>query len=440
MELDLLRGEPEADVGSYFVANYPPFSVWSREHVSHALQTIDAPAREGSDKPVGLYLHIPFCRKRCKFCYYRVYTDKNSDDVETYLSALTREVSLYADRASLRGRTFEFVYFGGGTPSFLSSEQLRRLIDDISKHWSWERAREVTFECEPGTLRKGKLQAIKEIGTTRLSLGVEHFDDEVLSVNGRAHKSLEIFRAFQWARDVGFDQINLDLIAGMVGDEEGKWKDTVAKTLELAPDSVTIYQMEVPFNSVLAREARTGSPPPAADWPTKRAWMDYAFAEFEAAGYEICSAYTVVKRNSGARFVYRDALWHGSDMIGTGVASFSHLQGVHFQNEDSWEAYVGRLERGELPLARALPVSRDELMTRELVLQLKLGRLDAAYFRSKFGVEITRRFAEAFGALVEEGYAEVSGDAVALTRTGLLRADGLLPRFFEPRYRNIRYS
>jgi len=198
MDLDVLnltgeREQPTTEVDSYFVANYPPFSVWSAAHAPAALRALDTPVSDASGvmrsaaqargapgfhsargSGLGLYVHVPFCRKRCKFCYYRVYTDKNSGDVDVYMDALAREAALYADRAALRGRSWDFVYFGGGTPSFLSSDQLHRLIDRISEHWRWEDAVEVTFECEPGTLRKGKLEAIKAIGTARLSLGVEH--------------------------------------------------------------------------------------------------------------------------------------------------------------------------------------------------------------------------------------------------------------------------
>lgn len=441
MELELLNDDRGTEVGSYFVANYPPFSVWTAEQVPAAEAALDRPVAEPHRSPVGLYLHIPFCRKRCKFCYFRVYTDKNSTDVEEYLDALAREVALYAARGALQGRSFEFVYFGGGTPSFLSNEQLLRLIARISEHWSWEKAREVTFECEPGTLKKSKLETIRAIGTTRLSLGIEHFDDEVLEINGRAHKSPEVFRAYERAREVGFPQINVDLIAGMVGDTPAGWARTVEQTLALAPDSVTIYQMELPHNTEIAREARrTGGPTPVADWATKRHWVDQAFRAFESAGYVVSSGYTLVKPSARSAFVYRDAIWHGADMVGMGVASFSHMQGVHYQNVDTWEAYIGRVGAGELPLSRAFPMTVDQCLTRELVLQLKLGRIDAGYFRNKFGVEIGTRFDEAFAALRRDGFLESNGDAIRLTRDGLLRVDALLPAFFDPHYRHIRYT
>ena len=290
MQIDIVKDDARTEVGSYFVSNYPPFSAWSREEIPAALSTLQTSGV--SSAPLGLYIHIPFCRKRCKFCYFRVYTDKNSQDVDTYCDALVRECALYSRCAALADRPFDFVYFGGGTPSFLSSEQLERLIEGIAEHFGWEHSREIAFECEPGTLQRGKLETIKSIGVTRLSLGIEHLDDAVLELNGRAHKSAEVFRSYGWAREAGFDQINVDLIAGMLGDTTEKWYETVDKTLALKPDSLTIDQMEVPHNSIIARESSDlGEPPVVPDWPTKRNWVDHAFKRFESAGYEVSSAY-----------------------------------------------------------------------------------------------------------------------------------------------------
>jgi oxygen-independent coproporphyrinogen-3 oxidase len=460
MELEVLKPDAATEVGSYFVANYPPFSAWRPAFVPDALRALDEVG--SGPPPLGLYIHVPFCRKRCKFCYFRVYTDKNSADVEMYLDALTREIALYRNRPRLAGRQFEFVYFGGGTPSYLSGAQLERLVKRINRSWRWDAAREVTFECEPGTLKRGKLETIRNIGVTRLSLGVEHFDDEVLERNGRAHHATEILRAYEWARHVGFSQINVDLIAGLVGDRDATWSDTVGQTLALNPDSVTIYQMELPHNTVFSHEMQSERRPHVADWATKRRWVAEAFQRFEAAGFEVSSAYTLVRARAddeagvaahGSRqgsFVYRDALWHGADMIGAGVASFSHVDGVHFQNFDRWEEYIAACRHGELPLARAMPMTSEQALIRELILQLKLGRVDAGYFAAKFAVDIRDRFAEAWQSLLEEGFLGPLGarscgagdgrDEIGLTRAGLLRVDALLPRFFEPEFRGARYT
>ena len=363
-----VRAESDTEVGSYFVANYPPFSVWTPEAVREAAHpALTAPP---ADVPLGLYLHIPFCRKRCHFCYFRVYTDKNAAEIQSYLDVLGREWELYAEQPAIAGRPLDFIYFGGGTPSFLSSRQLRGLVERLSAVTPWSTASEITFECEPGTLTEPKLAAIRELGVTRLSLGVEHFDDHVLELNGRAHRSAEIFRAYNFARSIGFPQINIDLIAGMLGETDDKWRDAVQRTVELDPDSVTIYQMELPFNTTISSDRLHGNgqfQEAVAPWATKRRWVDEAFATLERAGYSVGSAYTAVKDPGRTKFVYRDRLWQGADLAGLGVASFGHVNGVHMQNLDSWGAYAEAIRAGRIPLNRAYRPTDEERLIRELV-------------------------------------------------------------------------
>jgi oxygen-independent coproporphyrinogen III oxidase len=432
----------DTEVGSYFVANYPPFSVWTKTDVERV--AVPALQTASSDVPLGLYLHIPFCRKRCHFCYFRVYTDKNADEIETYLETLVREMELWAKLPAVVGRPLNFVYFGGGTPSFLSTRQLRNLVSRLQSTIPWDEAEEITFECEPGTLTETKLSAIRDIGVTRLSLGVENFDDHILEANGRAHRSQEVFRAFEFARSIGFPQINIDLIAGMLGESDDNWRKCVEATLELEPDSVTIYQMELPFNTAISGDLLRGTgrfTEPLANWSTKRHWVKEGFEALERAGYHIGSAYTATKDPSRTRFVYRDRLWQGADLLGLGVASFGHVNGVHMQNLDTWETYSTAVKNGHVPLSRAYQPNEEERMIRELVLQFKLGYLRPPYFRKKYGVNILERFRGQFDSLQVAGYLTVATDEVAtLSREGLLRVDALLPKFFLPHHAGIRYT
>ncbi|HWA99843.1 MAG TPA: coproporphyrinogen III oxidase, partial [Pirellulales bacterium] len=156
--------------------------------------------------------------------------------------------------------------------------------------------------------------------------------------------------------------------------------------------------------------------------------------------YRISSAYTLVKDQPKVSFSYRDNLWRGSDLLATGVASFGHISGVHYQNLTEWGNYLETVERGELPLARGMRPTAHQLLVREMILQLKTGRLDAAYFRKKFGVEIVEHWRDAWDEYVSEGYATIDGDTISLTRDGLLRVDGLLPAFFEPQHQGVRYT
>lgn len=435
----------ESDLGNVFVSNYPPYSRWTPDDVPAVHGALAAPPRPESAGPepsdLGLYLHIPFCRKRCKFCYFRVYTDRNSKEVQRYLDALAREIELYATQPAVAGRPLRFVYFGGGTPSYISPRQLSGLVGRMQHAFAWADVDEIAFECEPGTLTEAKVRAIREIGVTRLSLGLENMNDAILRENGRAHTTKEIHRCMPWIRDAAFPQVNVDLIAGMLGETWELWRDTVQQTIDLDPDSITVYQMELPYNTVYAKTilGNDGETPLFASWQTRRDWHAYAFEEFARAGFEPSSAYTVKKRGRGARFVYRDALWRGADMMATGVSSFGHLQGVHYQNTSSWDTYLDALEQGQFPIDRALATSSKERLIRETILQLKLGHLNPVYFRDKFGVELTDEFGPALSRLEHESMVTLDGDTIRLTPQGLLRVDSLLPEFYEPRNRGVAY-
>lgn len=433
--------EPDAtEVGSYFVANYPPFSQWKREGLPDFIAALESPPRDGG-VPLGLYLHIPFCRKRCRFCYFRVYTDQNAKAIERYAEALAREVEILSEKPAVAGRKLKFVYFGGGTPSYLSARQLHALHVRLHASVPWDDADEVTFECEPGTLSLDKVKTLREIGVTRVSLGVENFNDAILEANGRAHLSPEIFRAYDWIREVGFPQVNVDLIAGMIGETDENWAACIERVRQLSPDNITIYQMELPHNTLIARDMKQlGVTSPIASWATKRRWVDEAFTSLASAGYHVSSAQEMVRDPLRDRFVYRDSVWRGADLLATGVASFGHLQGVHYQNLDQLEEYLQSLEQGELPLNRAMTPTPHQLLIREMVLQLKEGRISAVPFRRKFGVDVLAEFAGPLRRQQEAGYLEVVGDEVRLTRKGLLQVDTLLPEYFEPEHRAVRYT
>ena len=427
------------ELGSYFISNYPPFSLWDQSHVPKLERALNAPPAE--QNPLGLYIHIPFCRKRCKFCYFRVYTNQNAKAIEEYVQSLIREIELVSQCPGITGRELLFVYFGGGTPSYLSSRQLRSLRDRMSEHVSWDTASEVTFECEPGTLSLEKLETLRDIGVTRVSLGVENFDDRILEENGRAHLSPEILRAWDWIQQVGFAQVNIDLIAGMVGETDENWDRCIKKAAELRPDNITIYQMELPFNTVYSREMRDqGAASPVADWAKKRQWVSEAMDQLMEAGYHISSGNELVLNPDSDQFVYRDNVWRGCDLIATGVSSFGHFQGVHYQNLDAIEDYMAAVSEGRLPVNRALQPSARQLLIREMVLQMKEGHIEAAPFAKKFGVNILEEFRQAFVNQSAAGYLTVDGDRVKLTRKGLLQVDSLLPEYFEEEHRAIRYT
>ncbi|MGN6547929.1 MAG: coproporphyrinogen-III oxidase family protein [Aureliella sp.] len=429
----------KTDVGSYFISNYPPFSQWKKELLPEVVKAMNEPPRAGV--PLGLYLHIPFCRKRCKFCYFKVFTGVNAEEIERYVQALCREIELVAALPVMGSRPFRFVYFGGGTPSFLSPKQLTSLVDRLRANINWDKAEEVTFECEPGTLSETKVSTLREMGVTRLSLGVENFSDALLEENGRAHLSKEVYRAWEWIQREQFPNVNIDLIAGMVGETWDNWKENVQRTLDLSPESITIYQMELPFNTVYSQGIlKEHQQSPVADWQTKRDWVQYAFETFAAAGYSQSSAYTMIKDPTKISFSYRDNLWKGSDLLATGIASFGHISGVHYQNLPEWPQYIGELEAGRLPLGRAYRPTQHQAMVRELILLLKRGYVELPYFEQKFGVDVWDHYSDVWQNYVDEGLVRRDGNRIELTTDGLLRVDAMLPAFFEPEHQGVRYT
>jgi oxygen-independent coproporphyrinogen III oxidase len=429
----------KTEVGSYFISNYPPYSQWNADSLPAVQEALHQPPR---DVPLGLYLHIPFCRKRCKFCYFKVFTDVLPQNIQRYVDALCHEIELVSQLPIRGDRPLRFVYFGGGTPSFLSPKQLTTLAERLRGHVTWDGAEEVTFECEPGTLSETKVKTLRrELGVTRLSLGIENFNDKILEENGRAHLSKEIFRAWEWIQAAQFPNVNIDLIAGMVGETWENWRENIRRVLELQPESVTIYQMELPFNTVFSKDILGNQvESPVADWPTKRAWVDYAFTEMQQAGYHVSSAYTMIRNPEKVSFSYRDNLFSGADLLATGIASFGHASGVHYQNLADWEAYLSTVESGALPLGRGLQPTKHQLLIRETILLLKRGYLDFSYFQRKFGVDPGVEWADVWQEYAEAGYLTRTAQGVELTRAGLLRADSLLPAFFEAEHRGVRYT
>jgi oxygen-independent coproporphyrinogen-3 oxidase len=427
-------------VGNYFISNYPPFSCWNAGAIPEFLATL---CRVPEPAPLGLYVHLPFCRQRCQYCYFRVHPRPKADDIECYIDSLLQELSLYSGFTALRGRHFSSLYFGGGSPSYLEPDQIRRLLRGLQKSdlYKPEAMEEATFECEPGTVSLEKFRALKQCGITRVSLGFQSLNDDILRRNGRRVTLHECHDAFEQARAAGFDEINIDLLAGLPGETSNSWQRTIERVIDLAPECVTIYQLELTHNSGLYESIRSGRDPHLPDWPTKRNWLEQAFEMLEHVGYTIGSGYMAIREPARWRFVYTvEHFWHGADLLALGETAFGHIQGFHYQNADTFEGYTDSIASGKFPLRRALRLRPQERLRREIILHLKTGCLDVNYFRQKFGVDLEREFAAPFESLRRENLLEVDGGNIRLNRRGLLEVDWLLPRFYLPEHVGVRYS
>ncbi|MEX2187393.1 MAG: coproporphyrinogen-III oxidase family protein [Pirellulales bacterium] len=416
----------EPELGKYFICAYPPFPYWKPEFVGAARRTVDA-ASPRSPVALGLYIHVPFCVRRCDYCYYRSFAESTHDDRQTYLDYLDRELAIYGDAPVVRGRRVSFAYIGGGTPSLLTAIQIRTLLESVRRHFAWNDVEEVTFECAPDSVQQDKLRELLRGGVTRVSLGVQQFDDDVLAANGRVHRVRSIERAYRAIRDYGFTTVNIDLMVGLVGESDATFRHSVERAMELGADSVTVYQLEIPNNTPLFRRLqhdRTGVE--LAPWDVKHDRLAAAMERLTESGYTLRSAYAAVRDPVRDQFLYQDAQYRGADLLGLGVASFSYVGGVHYQNAATLEEYYGSLARGELPIQRAYPLTLEEQMVREFVLQLKLVHVSRDYFRRKFGVDVVQRFAPAMRQFQSQGLLTWDDRTLSLTKAGLPRVDRMI--------------
>ena len=230
--------------GNYFVSAYPPFSCWTRESATDVLHRLERLDSSHEDTPLGLYVHIPFCTVRCLFCYYLSYAKKSSEVIERYVQALIKELSLYYELIDLSTRSVKFAYFGGGTPSILSASQISTLIGGLKKILPWTAAEEITFECSPKSVDQEKLLALRDVGVTRISMGVQQLDDEVLRKNGRVHLVSDVEQAYEMFQRIIKRPNGVFLVTGPTG--SGKTTTLYAALQELNRPDRKIITAEDP--------------------------------------------------------------------------------------------------------------------------------------------------------------------------------------------------
>jgi oxygen-independent coproporphyrinogen III oxidase len=391
-----------------FIASYPPF------------ESLEAGGPEGiwDKQRLALYVHLPYCRKRCTFCFYKVYTNRAAKPMDAYLHALHQELNAYGARPELQGRQVDAVYFGGGTPTTLTIQQLQDLVVNIRKNFNISPDAEFTCESEPGTLNADKLACLRDLGVTRLSMGVQSFDDELLKKNGRSHGTDQVFRAIELARKNDFPVLNIDLMSGIVDETMETWERSVQKLIDLDIEHCSIYRMEVYKNSLLYAAGYTG--PGVGGIPTDeeelQMWLR-GVEMLEGAGYSQACGHAFIKEPKHDH-IERIIMWSGEDFVGTGVSSYSYLDGTVTQNVAQWESYVEKAGSGEIPVHRWLRLNSQQRMAREVVLGMKLLSFDRERFRRRHGFDVMDLYEPQIEILVNNGLLEVSDEALTVTRRG----------------------
>jgi oxygen-independent coproporphyrinogen III oxidase len=353
-----------------------------------------------------LYVHIPFCPKICPYCsFYKEASDRNK--VQGFLDALLAELDRFgSDRLSVRT-----IFFGGGTPSALSSSQLDFLLSGLHKRLDLTNLAEWTLEMNPATVSLEKAKLLHSLGVNRISMGVQSWDPEILQRLGRVHSAAQAQRSYDILRTAGFENVNLDLIFGVPGQSRAQWIETLNKTVALQPNHISAYCLTYEEDTEFFRRFQTGEfrQNSSEDAEFFVATMDFlaghGFEQYEISNY--------ARRRREC--LHNLAYWEGKDYLGLGPSAFSTVGNSRWQNIADTQSYVARIALGDSARSFAENLEETTRESERIVFGL---RTNHGILRSKIAHQAVE-----LDDLEKAGYLEASGDYVRLTRAGLLVAD-----------------
>jgi oxygen-independent coproporphyrinogen-3 oxidase len=332
------------------------------------------------------------------------------------------------------------IYFGGGTPTTLTPEQMQALAAKLRENFNISPDVEWTVEGEPATLDPDRARTLREIGVTRLSIGVQSFDNSLLDKNGRSHGVEHAYRAVEMARENKFPVINIDLMSGMIDETPETWDKSLDTLIGLKPEHVSIYRMEVYKNTLLYAAGFTG--PGVGGIPTDEQELvqwHHAVERLEAAGYTQVAGHAFILKPEHNHWQRVDN-WSVGELLGMGVSSFSYMNGTVFQNSSKWDEYVGNASAGKSAVKRSVRLSSRGIMAREVVLGLKLFRIDREAFKRRHGFDLLELYGPRFEQLENERLIVVTDEAVELTRRGRDYVDMICALFYLPEHNDKRFA
>jgi oxygen-independent coproporphyrinogen-3 oxidase len=370
---------------------------------------------------LGVYIQVPFCQTKCTYCNFHTGVVAR-EKYGPYADAVCREIAELAvggDLFALRDASVDTVYFGGGTPSLLEPSALADILAALHRNFGCAKvvgsaeSLEVTLEADPETITPEKAQTWRTAGFNRISLGVQSFDDRELQAAGRMHRHADIFAAARILRGAGFRNISMDLIAGLAHQTRASWEESVARLLEIHPEHISIYLLEIDEGSRLGKESLAGgSRYSAAAIPSDDAMAESyesACARLAAAGYE---HYEISNWGlPGFRSRHNLKYWRREPYIGLGAGAHSFDGARRWWNVHDSAKYVACIETGVSPREMIEPVTAQQALDEELFLGLRqLEGIDLARVEKKYGVSLQARIA----GLREQGLLEMAGPNLRL--------------------------
>ena len=366
-------------------------------------------------EPISIYIHIPFCVRKCAYCDFTSFPGRGAQ-MEAYLSAVCREMR--AQAAFFGRRRVRTVFLGGGTPTLMTGEQAQQLFDALRACFDLAPDAEITMEGNPGTVTAQSLAAYRAAGVNRLSLGVQSLDDGLLRAIGRIHTAAQAREAVSMARAAGFENVSLDLMLGLPGQSAAQWEQTLAEALALAPEHLSCYSLIVEEGTPLSAQLERGECAPLPDEDVL-CRMDEITAQLTAqagfARYEV-SNYARPGRECRHNIVY----WACEPYLGLGCAAHSDMDGRRFYNPSDWAGYL-RMAQSDTTVREAEGEStRQERMFERMMMGLRMVRgVDCARFARDFGAQPEEVWPEALSRDVRVGLMERRGDFLRLTQRGM---------------------
>lgn len=395
-----------------FITNYPNFMQW--KHLS-------ATEME-NQKPLNLYLHTPYCIQRCSYCFYKTINLRGQEKEErmgAYVDALCRELEMASEIYHLKNRPVVSIYLGGGTPSLLPNSQLMQINETLRKHYNIKDT-EYTVEGEPVTLNEEKMATIMKMGATRMSMGVQSFDTDIIKNSNRLDDEKKVLKAIGLARQNPV-AINIDLMSGLAGETDKTWAHSVSRAIESEVESITVYKTELYTNTEYYRGIKNNTLELPDDDQELR-YMQYAMDELEEAGYVPWSFYTFTKKGENVH-VHSPSVFRGDDIYSFGTSAFGRLGDYLFQNTNDENKYQEMIANDELPVQRGHQLTAWDSMIRDVVLSMKLVSFNLRDFERKHGAKLESLCADTVEELVKDDFITMSDDALHLTRKGILYGD-----------------
>jgi oxygen-independent coproporphyrinogen III oxidase len=412
------------------ISIYPPIILYNKQDIDRIWE--DTSDRKRVRENSNLYLHIPFCAQRCDFCYYTSFTAGDSV-VRSYVDALKKEIGLLSRYDTVQNMSFHTIYFGGGTPTYLKTEYLCDIIQTIRSSFEIQEVCEFCIEVRPGReATEEKLRALYNAGVNRISMGAQSFSQEVLDLNGRKHKLEEFYRVYELLRNIGFLNVNIDIMSGMIGDTEESWDKTVDTVMRLCPENITVYKMHVFKSSELYRKlVETGRTDAIVEDSVELERFKAARVKLENSGYQKSATPYTFTRSKTYDHAYRASRTGGSELLGIGLSSNSFVNRTVYQNTNYMEEYLSKVQNEELPVKSAYKLTEEEEIKRALIFALKTSRIDRTAFKSCYGIDPldVNRNTLGFERMQEEGLAEISGSEILLTRDAQLYTDDIVRKY-----------